>query len=395
MVSPMNLMEAHQGVTHIIRARRVRTPRRTTRYSNANVCLAALGAALTFAACAAASRGTATARGTPATPQSVALELRASDGVASLDAFSIGEPYTIDPRKLSFRARAYRDHGASPVPLAVTLGTPQSVPSNGVHPEAGLRTYTMTAVFPKSPGPPGMYELEVTAAPGFAETGDGAALPLRDWSRPSAPWRVFMWWPNTGDGDASLQHAQKRFAGHDVFGYGGIVISCPQWFNAYGSRTPVRVRDVVRDTGRIEELWTGATVHGGDEMAPHFFAVAPLRLLVAKPADQPLGVGGSSGTSSSTARCPALALADWQLDATLSLEPPPPLPKLDGDYPQLRKGMTKDEVAWRFGYPRTFDDAVAFQRADRWVYDGNPFNSFWIAFRNGRAVAFSGSRSMP
>lgn len=343
----------------------------------------------------ATSRSTSTARAARSFPQSVAVELRETDGVASLDAFSFGKAYTIDPHKLSFTVRRYRDPRAPRVPLEVTLGAPQFVPPrDAAHPERGLRQYAMTIAFPRSPGSPGMYDVELNAAPGFAHTDDGATLPFGDWSHPPAPWRISMWWPDTRRGDASLRDAERRFAGHDVFGYGGIVVGCPRWFETYTASTPVRVREVVRDTGRIEELWTGATVHGGDDMAPHFFAVAPLRLLLDKPSARPLGVGGYS-SGSSDADCPALVLADWQLDVTLSLAAPPRLPKLAGPYPQFRKGMTKDEVAWRFGYPRTFDDLARFRREARWMYDGSPFNSFWIAFRNGRATVFSEPPSMP
>jgi hypothetical protein len=312
-----------------------------------------------------------------------------------LDAFSLGDPYTIDRHKLSFTARPYGSDLRVPgVRIAVTLGTPQVIPPRDTaHPERELRQYAMNAIFPQSPGPPGLYDIELTAAPGFAKTDAGAPLPFGDWSHPPAAWHVAMWWPDTRDGDARLKDARRRFAGHDVFGYGGIVVGCPNWFDTFTAATSVRVREVVRDTGQVEELWTGAVVHGGDEMAPHFFAVAPLRLLVEKPSAQPLGSGGSSGWS--LERCPALVLADWQLDVTLSLTAPPPLPELSGVYPQFRVGMTKDEVAWRFGYPRTLEGLAAFRRADRWVYDGNPFNNFWVAFRNGRATGFSEARSMP
>jgi hypothetical protein len=321
------------------------------------------------------------------------VDLRETDGVASLDAYSLGKAYTIDPHKLSFTARRYGDPHAPRMPLDVTIGTPRLVASKTAHPERDLREFVMNVVFPRSPGPPGMYGVELTGAPGFAHTDDGSALPFGDWSHPLAPWRVSMWWPDTRDGDASLHDAQRRFGGRDVFGYGGIAVGCPHRFATYAARTPAYVREVVRDSGQIEELRTGTTAQGGDDMAPHFFAVAPLRLLVDEPSAEPLASGGSSGTSNE--RCPALVLADWQLDVTLSLTAPPALPKLSGIYPQFHKGMTKDEVAWRFGYPRTFDDVAAFRRADRWVYDGSPFNDFWVAFHNGRATTFSEARSMP
>jgi hypothetical protein len=126
---------------------------------------------------------------------------------------------------------------------------------------------------------------------------------------------------------------------------------------------------IVRDVAQIEELWTASTVSGGD-MAPHFFAVEPRWLLVEKPAAEPLS------------------------SVTISTIAPPRLASLAGLYPQLRVGMTKDEVAWRFGYPRSFADLATIRSAATWNYDGSPFNSFSVTFRNDR-VSFTPAREMP
>ena len=323
------------------------------------------------------------------------MDLRERDGVVMLHSFSFGATYTIDQNKLSFSARPYGNPHAAEVPLDVTLGLPMYVQPEGAGtpPKQRLKEYAMNATFRGPPGPPGMYEVVLHAAPGFARTEDGALLPFGDWSRPKEVWRTEMWWPDTRDNDSSLRNAQNRFAGRDVYGYGGILIGCPNWFYTYTAGTPVRIREVVRDRGQVEELWTGSTVSGGDDMAPHFFAVEPIRLLVEKPTAKPLAIGGSSGQSFE--RCPALVRADWQLDATISRRAPPRLAKLDGLYPQLRVGMTKDEVAWRFGYPRSFANLTVFRQASKWDYDGSPFNTFSVTFRNDRVSSFPLPRQMP
>jgi hypothetical protein len=328
-------------------------------------------------------------------PQSVAMDLREHDGVLALHAFSFGAAYTIDQSKLSFTARPYDDAQAAQVPLDVTLGPPIYVPPVGAgspH-EQRLEEYAMTATFHGPPGPPGMYDVALHAAPGFAKTESGTDLPFGVWNRPKETWHVAMWWPDTRNGDSSLREAQRRFAGRDVYGYGGILIACPNWFDTYPADTPIRVREIVRDVGQIEALWTGSTVSGVDEMAPHFFAVEPLRLLVEKPSAEQLSSGGSSGQS--VERCPALVRADWQLVVTISTIAPPRLAPLTGLYPQFRAGMTKDEVAWRFGYPRSFADLATIRSAATWNYDGSPFNTFSVTFRNNRVSSFTSAREMP
>jgi hypothetical protein len=324
------------------------------------------------------------------------MDLREHDGVLTLDAYSFGAAYTIDQSKLSFTARPYDDAQAAAVPLDVTLGPPIYVPPVGAgsSPEQRLEEYAMTARLHGPPGPPGMYDIVLHAAPDFAKTESGTDLPFGDSRRPKDTWHIAMWWPDTRNGDSSLREAQRRFSGRDVYGYGGILIGCPNWFDTYAADTPIRVREIVRDVAQIEELWAGSTVSGGDDdMAPHFFAVEPLRLLLEKPAAEPLSSGGASGQS--VERCPALVRADWQLGVTISTIAPPRLAPLAGLYPQLRVGMTKDEVAWRFGYPRSFAELATIRSATTWNYDGSPFNTFSVTFRSDRVSSFTPAREMP
>ncbi len=324
-------------------------------------------------------------------PQLVTFDLRVHDGVPTLHAFSFGAPYTVDPSRIAFTATRRGDPAATAVPLALKLGAPALVPPAGAG-NRGSQDYSMSLDFPGPPGKPGIYDVVLHAKRGFAVTSDGVDLPFGDPSRPDVKrWQIVASWPDTRAGDSHLREANRRFAGHDVYGYGGIVIGCPNAFEIYAAATPVRVREVVRDRGQVEELWPGTTVSGGDDMAPHFFAVEPLRLLVERPAVKAQGMGGSSG--STIERCPAVVLADWQLDVTLSLSPPP-LRAPSRAHP-ARIGMTRDEVAWRNGYPRQFKDLDEVRRSDRWEYPGSPFNSFWFEFRGGRVSRFSPPAEQP
>jgi hypothetical protein len=341
-------------------------------------------AALALLLVAQAPHPTHTAR-----PQSVAIDLRTRDGVPMLHAFTLGEEAVIDPNKLAFTARPYDDPNASPLPLNVTIGKPIFVPPQSGVSRRGkpMYEYAMNAIFHGPPGPPGMYQVTLHAAPGFALTASGNALPFGDWSHPPAPWHENVWWPDTRDDDASLHRAQQQYAGHDVYGYGGILVGCPNSFDIYPAATPVRVTDVVRDVNQVEELWTGTTAGGGDDGSPHFFAVEPLRLLLQKPTAKPYATGGSSGFSFE--RCPALVRADWQLEVTISTNPPPRIPETDLPFPPLRQGLSRDDVAWRIGFPRSFNGLAAFRSADVWTYDGSPYNTFSVTFRNGTVDSFT------
>jgi hypothetical protein len=192
---------------------------------------------------------------------------------------------------------------------------------------------------------------------------------------------VQMWWPDRNTDDAALREAQRRFRGRNIYGYGGTVLGCAHWFYAYKADTPIHVREVLRDT------------------APHFFAFDPLRFLVDLPEVKSVGAGGSSSSSSESRRsqeaCPALMLADWQTDVTISRKAPPFLPRLTGPYPQFRIGMPRSEVAWRFGYPREYAGLATLQKARKWTYDGNPFNSFLVEFGDRGVSNFRRVAQMP
>jgi hypothetical protein len=189
-----------------------------------------------------------------------------------------------------------------------------------------------------------------------------------------------MWWPDTSEGDRALRDARKRFAGRDVYGFGGIGVECGNLSTGYDVGKALHVRDVVRDTGRFDELGTGSTNHSHDPWNPHFFAYEPLRLLVDMRAGNV---------------CPALILADWQLDTAITTASPPPLPKLPANHPQLRKGMSRSEVAWRFGYPPGFAGLAELNRAQVWSYEGGAYLNFAVRFRDDRVASFTMPQTMP
>jgi hypothetical protein len=312
---------------------------------------------------------------------SVAIELRTSDGVAQLHAFG-RDAYTIDPRLLSF---VFRRHGASDAtfaPMAATIADAHLLPRQS---SGGLQEYIMDVRFARPDAAGGLYDVQLVAADGFARDDRGAELPLGDWSRPEPQGHVVVWWPPADDG--SLQRIRDELVGKDVYGFGGITIGCqPRSFSDYDAVTPVHVRGVERDRGKVEHLWTGSTVQWGNDLAPNFFAVEPLRILVDMPANaKPFVFGGTS--SPAAGECPAIVLADWQVDVTLSLGPPPPsVPHNVHGYGKVEIGMTRRDVVWRHGYPTQYGGAADLDRLSTWTYSAD--NSPTITFRNDRVSGY-------
>ena len=135
--------------------------------------------------------------------------------------------------------------------------------------------------------------------------------------------------------DTVIERLRHRFVGHDVYGYGGIAISCPpQWTRFYGPATPIRVSDVQRE----HAYTTLATGVGTRIYGPGFDDSHAVRFVFSLPRAVSAGVNyhvpGIAGP------CPALDLSEFQIPISLSIDPPP-LGALSGG---LRVGMTRADM---------------------------------------------------
>lgn len=320
-------------------------------------------------------------------PQSVAIDLRGDyGGAAALHAFSLGAPYTIDPHALHFIARAYGSAHSVEQEIGADIGPPVLVPpEDGSPPDSHhLREYVMPVTFSRPRGAGGFYDVDLHAASGFAHTSDGMSLPFGDWSRPADRWHLMFWWPSRNRADKEAAELRARLAGHDVYAYGGATLRCGPMARAYEAGVPLRLRAIERERGRVAMLWPGA--HGGNDLAPRFLAMEPLRLVFATPSAPSLSYGGSIDGDD----CPAIVVADWQVDLTVSLEPPRDGLRHGGQpYPQIHIGMTREEVAWVVGYPTEFAKLTALGSEKKWRYNVGPRGSFDVTFRNDRVESFT------
>jgi hypothetical protein len=314
----------------------------------------------------------------------VAIDLRVgNNGHAALHAFTLGKPYSIDTAGLSFTARPFGHAGATPHPLAVTIGDP--VPGE----DGRLQELVMPLTFGASPADGGLWDVELHAAQGFAKTSDGDALPFGDWSRPSERWNMAMWWPSRSDIDG-LATLRTTYVGHDVYAYGGATLQCGPSVAAYDPAAPLPIVAIEREEQRVAMLGPG--IHGGaNDAAPRFVAIEPLRFVFRTPdAKHQRGYGGSVEGDG----CPAIELADWQIDATFSFQPPPASLDLRPRTRMLHAGMTRADVAWLLGYPTEFAGRERMQRERSWDYDDGPCCGRNVVFRGDRVASFT-ERSLP
>jgi hypothetical protein len=328
--------------------------------------------------------GRSRAQSPPDMHQSVMMDLRAGNGAAALYVATFGAHYRLDSSKLWFDARRHGVRGATRHRLAARFGTPQETSPGG---NGSLQQDTVAIDFGAPPDGPGMYDLYLHTEPGYALTDAGDALPFGDWGRAPTEWHEYLWWPDTSGDDASLERARASYVGKDVYAYGGSEIGCPpQWVNLYEDwGTAIPVRSIERDTGDVAELWPGSILHGGNDMALHFFAVSPLRMMVGMPAAKAQGSGGTS--TAAVGGCPSVVLADWQLDVTFDSSPPPStVPPYPGA--KVTPGMSRDEIAWMLGYPNEFGDRATLRAQSVWVYNPDPRDNMRLGFTNDTFTAF-------
>ncbi len=225
--------------------------------------------------------------------------------------------------------------------------------------------------------------------PGFRQRNVVEELTLG--SRPAGIQSVFV--PDEAHGDPVLASVRKRFAGRTAYGFGGVVLACePDWENFYAADVPFVVRDVVRDRGTVT-LGTGTTTAWSPFGESRFDAVDPLRFIVTLPRTKPFGSNGGDGRSVSpgtpSAGCPALVLADWQVDRTITTSTPPRLRFGDppGRFRDVRIGEPRAEVAWKLGYPTGFEPLAAVHIAPTWHYDRVMLERFDVSFGHDRVVS--------
>lgn len=316
-------------------------------------------------------------------PQSVALDLRAENGGTTLHTFSFGQPYAINPDKLHFIARRHGVADAPATRLTTKIGFAAFVtPDPRVSRTGkGLDEYKIPLRFEPAPGMAGLYDVELTADPGFAWTASGP-LAIGDWSTSQTVWRWVFWWP-PATAEAGLTDLRHRIVGKDTYWFGGIALGCASWSKGYGPTVPVRVRAVEREVGQVVQLGTGSTMRWGS--GPSFFAYDPLRIVLENPSAPWLfsGGGGWGGAAAdNNAECPAVVLADWQVGSMLTTSAPPP-----GIKGPVTIGMSRGETAWVAGYPTGFDTLTAMQRAGQWYYEGGPRFSQSFDFTDDRVVS--------
>ena len=89
--------------------------------------------------------------------------------------------------------------------------------------------------------------------------------------------------------------------------------------------------------------------------------------------------------------CPAFELADWQIDTTLSLRPPPS--GIATPQTPLRIGMSRDDLVWARGYPNEVGTRAVLRAESIWHY-GAAMSQFTVTLVEGRIASFTTPSNM-
>jgi hypothetical protein len=271
----------------------------------------------------------------------------AATGRFSLTVTSIGRPFTFNPRALHFSWHAEGPHGGvittTPIPAAIRTGAwaqANLYPSyTDTSPDRYIaRAYRAELDFGAPPGAPGLYELMVSADPGFAHTDRGVALAL---SRNDV---VEAYWPDERHGDPALADLRRRIFGRSVYAFGGSLVACADSNKTESFDTPLHVTRVTRDVEGAYWLTTGAT---GNSYPNAFLAIDPIEV----------NIDGCA---------PGLRFADpWQAGVSITTQAPPPNLHYTA---AIVPGMSRSTVLWLLGYPNAFGTAEYFNRLEDWDY---------------------------
>lgn len=302
------------------------------------------------------------------------------NGAAFLHIESIGVPFNVDPGRLQLR---WNGRGAADVAIGNARPVDMHQAATGMGPR--IYAYEAPITFNAAPQAPGMYELDVSASPGFAVTGSGEDLPLSD----SPGTHESVWWPDEAHGDAALSQLRQRFSGRTIYAYGGAWVGCSGAGNIYGPETPLHVLSIQRKR-EVRLLGTGTSAIGLPDTTFSFLAIDPISLLLEPaPGSKPRAMAGSSNPESPC--LPQIHVADvWQADVTFTTSTPPP-----GIETPIRVGTTREHVLWADGYPNVYGTAADFAQMSTWSYTMPAPFAWSVTFKGDRVVKYNEPGNLP
>lgn len=229
---------------------------------------------------------------------------------------------------------------------------------------------------------PGLYALKRSESGALVATGSPIAF--QSWGPPGGLPPPLLWQPDESQGDVALLRIRRRLLGRRVYGFGGIAISCaPTWTRLYRASTPIEVVSVLRDLGTFALLGVGSQL-GSNVYGPSFYARDPIRIVFRLPRERPAGtnygVGGDVGP------CPALVLADFQVDLALSQRPPPR--GVPGPQAPIRIGTSREALVWSRGYPWEIADRATLLAENTWYY-GVGLGGYTVRFKAHRVESLT------
>lgn len=120
---------------------------------------------------------------------------------------------------------------------------------------------------------------------------------------------------------------------------------------------------------------------------PSFYAKDPIRIVFETPKMPPIGT--NYGVTGRPGSCPALVLADFQIDLAISTSTPP-----NGitESNPIRVGMSRAALIWTWGFPWEIADRKSLLKENVWHY-GIGLAAYTVYFKNGEVARIRGMRS--
>lgn len=181
--------------------------------------------------------------------------------------------------------------------------------------------------------------------------------------------------------DSTVRRLRAAYLGRQVWGYGGLLTRQPTG-GGYLGWDPLRIDGIYRADGYAESIGIGSPGFWSVDLASDFVAINPIVV---------------------TFNGQYFVLADaWDFERTYSLRS---MQQVHPNWSEstladiknhtVKLGMTKEMIAWMFGYPATFGSLDEVRELDTWAYDAPTPAQYTVHFHGGVVVKYDPPRMLP
>jgi hypothetical protein len=184
--------------------------------------------------------------------------------------------------------------------------------------------------------------------------------------------------------DDTVRQLRTRYVGRYVWGYGGI--NALGGGRAYGSRDALAISSIDRAYGYALTINVGTQAMRNVDLSADFVALDPLVVRFRLHGTVLYWVVADAWGFERSYSLVSMAQAHPEWGAATRA-------KILNRVVEL--GMTKDMIAWMFGYPDAYGTIDQVRKLDTWSYDMPAPSAFAMHFRNGVLVKYDPPGQMP